>query len=103
MASKWGTSAHQMKNASKLKIESLGDDEKKAVESLRAAVGKAGYEDVPDIFLLRFLENKAYDATAAFEKLTVFLVEHTKMEDISAIPPHPPLSFLYAHVLAHNS
>mmetsp|Transcript_21782 Transcript_21782/g.53344 ORF Transcript_21782/g.53344 Transcript_21782/m.53344 type:complete len:392 (-) Transcript_21782:342-1517(-) len=72
-SSAWGQPDYLMTTATKLAVEALSEENKKAVTSLREAAGKAGYENVPDVFLMRFLVNQKFDATAAFEKLTVFL------------------------------
>jgi len=45
---------------------------------LKEAIAKAGYEDCPDLFLLRFLENTSYSPEKAFEKLTVCLKWYTE-------------------------
>eukprot|EP00954_Amorphochlora_amoebiformis_P030855 1395312-Amorphochlora_amoeboformis.AAC.1 len=76
--SAYGPSAYLQENATKMQIETLKTEEKKAIVDLNDAATKAallGYQDVPKAFLLRFLENSNFDPTKAFEKLTPFLVE----------------------------
>ncbi|GAB5373191.1 hypothetical protein AAMO2058_001729100 [Amorphochlora amoebiformis] len=71
--SAYGPSAYLQENATKMQIETLKTEEKKAIVDLNDAATKAGYQDVPKAFLLRFLENSNFDPTKAFEKLTPFL------------------------------